>query len=80
MSKHLTDEQVEQEIERLERSPLVQLGKAQYRINYRRRQRLAQLRWFEKNGQRLADQGTTIEMLEAMDAEMTRRDMELIEE
>ncbi len=69
MSKWLNDEQVEKEIERLEKSQLVELGKAEYRIKYRRRQKLSQLRWFEKQGIRLAAEGITIEDLENMDTE-----------
>lgn len=67
---HLTDAEVEEAIAQLEKSPLVQLGKAEYRIKYRRKQKLSQLRWFEKQGHRLASEGITLEMLEAMDDEM----------
>lgn len=65
--KFLTDEQVEQEIEKLKKSPYVQLAKAEERIRYRRRQYLYGLRNYEKKGKELANSGITIEMLKALD-------------
>lgn len=59
----LTDEQVEQEIDRLKESPYVALAKLDQRIRYRRRQLLYQLRDLEKKGKALDDAGITIEML-----------------
>lgn len=67
MAKGLTDKQVEQEIERLKKSPYVKLAKKEEQIRYRRRQYLYGLRQYEKKGKELADAGITIEMLEAMD-------------
>ena len=63
----LTDEQVEQEIERLLESPLVKLAKKEEQIRIRRRQYLYCLRSYEKKGKALAQAGITIEMLEALD-------------
>lgn len=63
----LTDEQVEQEIEKLKTSPYVKLAKKEEQIRYRRRQYLYGLRQYEKKGKELANAGITIEMLEAMD-------------
>lgn len=60
----LTDEQVELEIERLNKSPLVALARKKHRIDYRRRQYLYQLRDLEKRGKALADAGFTLENLE----------------
>lgn len=57
----LTDAQVEVEIERLSNSPFVKLAIAENRINYRRRQRMYQLRSFEKRGIELDKQGYTLE-------------------
>lgn len=65
----LTDEQVEQEIERLTQSPLVALARREQRIRYRRRQFLYQLRDLEKKGKALEKAGITMEVLNAM-AEM----------
>ena len=69
MAKGLTDKQVEQEIEKLKKSPYVKLAKEEERIRYRRRQYLYGLRQYEKKGKELADAGITIEMLKSMDKE-----------
>ena len=69
MAKGLTDKQVEQEIEKLKKSPFVKLAKEEERIRYRRRQYLYGLRQYEKKGKELADAGITIEMLKTMDKE-----------
>ena len=52
--KGLTDEQVEQEIEKLQGSPLVKLARKEERIRYVRRQYLYTLRQYEKKGKELA--------------------------
>lgn len=62
----LTDEQVEQEIERLSNSPLVALARYEHRLRYRRRQLLYNLRDLEKKGKALEKAGITREVLEAM--------------
>ena len=67
--KFLTDEEVEQEIERLRESDLVKLARREARIRYRRRQFLYQLRNLEKKGQELQDAGITMEMLDGMEPE-----------
>lgn len=60
----LTDEQVEQEIERLNKSPLVALARKEKRIRERRRQYLYNLRALEKKGMTLAAMGWSPAMLE----------------
>lgn len=67
--KFLTDEEVEQEIERLRESDLVKLARREARIRYRRRQFLYQLRNLEKKGQELHDAGITMEILDNMEVE-----------
>lgn len=62
----LTDEQVEKEIERLKKSPLVALARREQRIRYRRRQLLYQLRDLEKKGAALQKAGITMEVLSAI--------------
>ena len=62
----LTDEQVEQEIERLRNSPLVALARREQRIRYRRRQFLYQLRDLEKKGEALQKAGIDMEVLNAL--------------
>lgn len=67
MAKWLTDEQVEKEIENLNKSPYVKLARKDKQVKYRRRQYLYGLRQLEKTGKELAEAGVTIEMLETMD-------------
>ena len=62
----LTDEQVEREIERLSKSPMVALARKKQRYDYRRRQYLYQLRDLEKRGKALAAAGFTMDNLEEM--------------
>lgn len=59
----LTDEQVEQEIEKLQDSPFVKLARREQRLRYKRRQHLYTLRNYEKKGKELAAAGITLEML-----------------
>ena len=66
----LTDEQVEREIERLSKSPMVALARKKHRYDYRRRQYLYQLRDLEKKGKALAEAGFTMENLDEMAAEL----------
>lgn len=65
-SDYLTDAEVEKEIERLNNSEAVALAKKAIRLKNRRRQRLYQLRDFEKKGLALMEAGITAEMLEVM--------------
>lgn len=62
----LTDEQVELEIERLTKSPLVALARYEQRVRYRRRQYLYTLRDLEKKGRALEKAGINREVLEAL--------------
>ena len=66
----LSDEQVEQEIERLTASPEVLLARQEQQIRYRRRQYMYQLRAYEKRGKQLMEQGITYEDLKRMDVEI----------
>lgn len=62
----LTDEQVEEEILRLQSSPHVKLARKEERIRYARRQYMYTLRMYEKKGKQLEAEGVTMESLEAM--------------
>ena len=62
----LTDEEVEQEIERLNSSEMVALARREARLKYKRRQYLYQLRDLEKKGKALLEAGITREVLDAM--------------
>lgn len=68
----LTDEDVELEIERLKNSEAVILAQAERKFKYRRRQYLYTLRWYEKRGKQLMEQGVTPDDFKAseMDEEM----------
>lgn len=59
-----TEEAVEEEIRRLQASPLVKLARREEAIRNRRRQYMYQLRMYEKKGKALAAQGITLEELE----------------
>lgn len=61
--KRTPDEDVEQEIERLKQSPMVQLAQLEQRLKYKRRQWMYQLRYYEKRGQELTEAGWTRENL-----------------
>lgn len=61
----LTDADVELEIARLTDDEHVKLAREEAKIKYRRRQYMYQLRWLEKRGRELEEQGFTIENMEA---------------
>jgi hypothetical protein len=62
----MSDEMVEEEILRLQSSPLVKLARREEAIRNRRRQYMYQLRMYEKKGKALEAQGVTLEELEEM--------------
>ena len=66
MREFITDEMVEDEITRLQTSPLVKLARKEERIRNQRRQYMYTLRMYEKKGRQLAQEGVTLESLEAM--------------
>ena len=66
MAKGLTDEQVEAEIARLQKSPYVKLYNQERRLRNRRRMYLYQLRQEDKKGRELEQAGITAEKLRAM--------------
>lgn len=66
MAKGLTDEQVEQEIARLQNSPHVKLAKQEAQLRLRRRRYLYDLRHLEKKGMELERAGITPDVLRSM--------------
>lgn len=66
----MSDEMVEEEILRLQSSPLVKLARREEAIRNRRRQYMYTLRMYEKKGKQLEAQGITLEELEEMAGEM----------
>lgn len=65
----LTDDQVEQEIARLQESPYVKLANKERRVRNRRRMYLYGLRQLEKKGKELEASGVTAEVLDSMYSE-----------
>ena len=65
----LTNEEVEQEIARLNESEAVALARRKLRLEYRRRTYLSQLRYLEKEGKALMALGITREKLDKMYAD-----------
>ena len=61
----LSDLEVEQEIERLSTSPMVQLARKEQRLLYKRRQALYNLRTLEKRGKQLTKSGITMDNIES---------------
>lgn len=68
--KFLTDEMVEEEIERLQNSPLVKLARKEERIRNARRQYMYTLRMYEKKGKQLEAEGITMDVLNDMNYEL----------
>jgi hypothetical protein len=66
----ISDEMVEEEILRLQSSPLVKLARREEAIRNRRRQYMYTLRMSEKKGKALEAQGITLEELEEMDGDL----------
>ena len=68
--EYMTDEQVEQEIKRLQASDNVKLSKHEQYVKNRRRQYMYQLRWHEKRGRELLAAGITEEVLNQIEKEI----------
>lgn len=68
--EYMTDEQVEQELERLKASKHVKLSKHEQKIKNRRRQYMYNLRWHEKHGRELLAAGITEAVLNQMEKEL----------
>ena len=67
MKKFITGEDVEKEIERLQKSEYVKLARKKEYVDNARRQYMYSLRAYEKKGKVLAEEGWTLEMLEGME-------------
>ena len=65
-NKTLNDEEVEQEIQRLQQSPHVKLARQERRLRERRRMDLYALRQEEKKGKALEEAGLTAEKLKEL--------------
>lgn len=60
------DELVDAEIERLRKTEAVKLAQKEQRLLYRKRKYLADLRWLEKRGKKLMQEGWTLDTLELL--------------
>ena len=65
----LTDEAVEDEINRLRESEFVKLAKKEEHIRNKRRQYMYCLRGYEKRGKQLASEGVTMESLQMLETD-----------
>jgi hypothetical protein len=70
LNKKLTDEEVEEEILRLQQSHYVRLGRKEEAIRNKRRQYMYTLRMYEKKGRQLEAEGITLDVLNEMGSEM----------
>lgn len=64
--KFTPEELVESEIERLKQTEAVKLAQKEQRILMRRRKYLADLRWLEKRGKKLMDEGWSYDTIDLM--------------
>ena len=67
---YIPDDQLDAEIDRLTHSDAVKLARLEQQIAYKKRQYLYQLRWYEKRGLQLMENGVTMESLDMMDSSM----------
>lgn len=74
MKEFITDEMVEEEIARLQNSPLVKLARKEERIRNARRQYMYTLRMYEKKGKRLESEGITMDVLAKLAEECESND------
>lgn len=65
-SKITPAELVDSEIERLKKSEAVKLAQKEQRFIYRKRQYLAQLKWLERRGLELMNEGYTYDTLDLL--------------
>ena len=73
---YLTDEMVAEEVERLKESEYVRLAQKEIRLKTKQRKYLYQLRWMDKRGRQLAEEGITLENMERMIASIPVEDEE----
>ena len=64
--KFTPEELVESEIERLKQTEAVKLAQKEQRILMRRRKYLADLRWLEKRGKKLMEEGWSYDTIDLM--------------
>lgn len=65
-AKFTPDDLIDAEIERLNKSEAVKLAQKEQRLKARKRKYLADLRWLEKRGKKLMEDGWTLDTLELL--------------
>lgn len=67
MKREFTPEElVDAEIERLKKTDAVKLAQKEQRLIHRKRKYLSDLRWLEKRGKKLMQEGWTLDTLELL--------------
>ena len=60
------EELIDSEIERLKKTEAVKLAQKEQRLIHRKRKYLADLRWLEKRGKKLMDEGWTLDTIDLL--------------
>jgi hypothetical protein len=60
------EELIDSEIERLKKTDAVKLAQKEQRLLHRKRKYLADLRWLEKRGKKLMDEGWTYDTIDLL--------------
>ena len=60
------EELIDSEIERLKKTEAVKLAQKEQRLIHRKRKYLADLRWLEKRGKKLLDEGWTLDTIDLL--------------
>ena len=60
------EELIDSEIERLKKTEAVKLAQKEQRLIHRKRKYLADLRWLEKRGKKLMDEGWTMDTIDLL--------------
>lgn len=77
MKREFTPEElVDAEIERLKKTDAVKLAQKEQRLIHRKRKYLADLRWLEKRGKKLMEEGWTLDTLELLFKDIPESEIE----
>lgn len=77
MKREFTPEElVDAEIERLKKTDAVKLAQKEQRLIHRKRKYLANLRWLEKRGKKLMEEGWTLDTLELLFKDIPESEIE----
>lgn len=77
MKREFTPEElVDAEIERLKKTDAVKLAQKEQRLIHRKRKYLADLRWLEKRGKKLMQEGWTLDTLELLFKDIPESEIE----